>query len=168
MLDLSPEPLSAAAFQQFGKVGEMPRAPGRADFSTDLRSGRAAAQPNLSIVRIKAFQRLPLAATQLERHEFSSQTFLPLDVSRWLLIVCPHAQGGGPDIRAARAFVAGPTDIVTYRMNTWHHSLTVLDRPASFGVLMWRDGSALDEEFLDLPEVLRVQENGFAPISKSV
>jgi ureidoglycolate lyase len=168
MLDLSPEPLTAAAFHEFGNVGEMPRAPGRADFSTDLRSERAAAQPSLSVVRVEALRQFPLTVTQLERHEFSSQTFLPLDVSRWLLIVCPHSQIGGPDLRAARAFLAGPADIVTYRMNTWHHPLTVLDRPASFCVLMWRDGSALDEEFVDLQGTLRVQASGSAPMSRSV
>ena len=33
---------------------------------------------------------LPLEVKLLERHEFSSQTFVPLDVGRWL-VVCPHA-----------------------------------------------------------------------------
>ncbi|HWN49036.1 MAG TPA: ureidoglycolate lyase [Xanthobacteraceae bacterium] len=34
---------------------------------------------------------LPLEVKLLERHEFSSQTFVPLDVGRWLVVVCPHA-----------------------------------------------------------------------------
>lgn len=157
MLDLCLEPLSAAAFDQFGNVGEVPGTPARADFSTNLSSGRVAAQPSLSIVRTDGWRQLPIAVTQFERHEFSSQTFLPLDVSRWLIIVCPHSHAGGPDVRAARAFLAGPRNVVTYRMNVWHHPLTVLDRPASFCVLMWRDGSALDEEFVNLNQALRVQ-----------
>ncbi|MGE0426324.1 MAG: ureidoglycolate lyase, partial [Reyranellaceae bacterium] len=73
---------------------------------------------------------------------------VPLDVSRWLIVVCPHAADGGPDAAKAVAFVAGPGQGVTYRANTWHHGLTVLDRAARFAVLMWRDGGSTDEEFV--------------------
>jgi ureidoglycolate lyase len=60
----------------------------------------------------------------------------------------------------ARAFVARAGQGVTYALGTWHHPLTVLDGPASFAVLMWRDGTTADEEFvqvaapvtIDLPE----------------
>ena len=40
---------------------------------------------------------------------------------------------------------------VTYKADTWHHPLTVLDRPAAFAVFMWLDGSKGDEEFVTLP-----------------
>ena len=42
----------------------------------------------------------------MERHEFSSQTFVPVDVVRWLIVVAPHATQGGPDMAKARAFIA--------------------------------------------------------------
>jgi ureidoglycolate lyase len=64
-----------------------------------------------------------------------------------LIVVCPHAPGGGPDVARAVAFLAAPDQGITYRMNVWHHGLTVLDRPARFAVLMWRNGTASDEEF---------------------
>jgi ureidoglycolate lyase len=69
---------------------------------------------------------LPLEVKLLERHEFSSQTFVPLDVGRWLVVVCPHAPLGGPDVAHSRALIAGPDQGITYRMNTWHHGFTVL------------------------------------------
>jgi ureidoglycolate lyase len=94
---------------------------------------------------------LPLEVTSLERHEFSSQTFVTIDASRWLIVVCPHAAAGGPDAAKAAAFIASGNQGVTYRANTWHHSLTVLDRPARFAVFMWRDGTAGDEEFVPVP-----------------
>jgi ureidoglycolate lyase len=53
----------------------------------------------------------------------------------------------------ARAFVAGPGQCVTYGADVWHHELTVLDGPLGFGVFMWRDGTAGDEEFVDIAPV---------------
>ena len=43
----------------------------------------------------------PLKADLLERHEFSSQTFVPIDVARWLIVVAPHAKARRPRPRAA-------------------------------------------------------------------
>lgn len=91
---------------------------------------------------------LPLEVKLLERHEFSSQTFVPLYVGRWLVVVCLHATLGGPDVAHGRAFIAGPDQGITYRMNTWHHGLTVLDRPGRFAIFMWLDCSSGDEEFV--------------------
>jgi ureidoglycolate lyase len=41
-------------------------------------------------------------------------------------------------------------------MGTWHHPVTVLDGPASFAVLMWRDGTAGDEEFVPVTAPLTI------------
>jgi ureidoglycolate lyase len=72
----------------------------------------------------------------------------PLDVGRWLVVVCPHAPLGGPDVAHSRALIAGPDQGITYRMNTCHRGLTVLDRPGRFAMIMWLDGSSGDEEFV--------------------
>ena len=86
----------------------------------------------------------------MERHAWSSQSFVPLDPARWLVLVAPHAAAGGPDMARAAAFVAGPGQGVTYGADVWHHGLTVLDAPARFAVFMWRDGTVGDEEFVDV------------------
>jgi ureidoglycolate lyase len=52
----------------------------------------------------------------------------------------------------ARAFLARPDQGVTYGANVWHHPFTVLDREARFVIVMWRDGSQGDEEFVEVPE----------------
>lgn len=146
------EPLNAAAFAPFGDVLAPPTARGRDYFDAGLGNARAGARASLSMSRVAPLAQLPLKATMLERHEFSSQSFVPLDVSRWLVIVAPAAPGGGPDAAKARAFVAGPGQGITYHVGTWHHGLTVLDREARFAVFMWRDGTAGDEEFVPLAE----------------
>ena len=88
----------------------------------------------------------------MERHEFSSQSFVPMDASRYVIVVAPHAPGGGPDAGKARAFVVPGNVGITYHIDVWHHPIAVLDRPARFAVMMWRDGGPQDEEFVAVPE----------------
>jgi ureidoglycolate lyase len=149
-MQLIAEPLRPEAFAPFGDVLQAPPEPGRIYYDKALGNGRAMAIPSLSVVLVNPLASLPLEATRMERHEFSSQSFIPLDVGRWLVIAAPHAKTGGPDAEKARAFLAGPGQGITFGMNVWHHPLTVLDRPARFTVFMWLEGSKTDEEFVSL------------------
>jgi ureidoglycolate lyase len=150
------EPLTERAFEPFGEVLAASDAPGRVFFNDALANARAGATVNLSIAKVSHTREAPFVGRMLERHEFSSQTFLPLKVSRYLVVVAPGAAGGGPDVSRVRAFLAGPRLGITYRMGTWHHGLTVLDEPAEFAVLMWCDGTSGDEEFVPLAEPFTV------------
>ncbi len=143
-------PLTPKAFAPYGDVLTPPDDFGRAYFDEGLQTSRSTARPSLSLSRVRPLTSLPLEAKVLERHEFSSQSFLPLDVARWLVVVAPSAADGGPDAARAVAFLAGPGHGVTYHAGTWHHPLTILDRPARFAVVMWRDGTSTDEEFRTL------------------
>ncbi len=151
------EPLTGKAFAPYGDVLEAPAEFGRAYFDEGLSTSRAAAWPSLSVSLVRPLAKLPLEAKVLERHEFSSQSFLPLEVSRWLVVVAPHGADGGPDPSRAVAFLVGPGQGVTYHANTWHHPLTILDRPGRFAVVMWRDGSRTDEEFRTLEAPFTVE-----------
>jgi ureidoglycolate lyase len=149
-MDIVAEPLSAKAFEPFGCVLEGPAEPGRVYLDDSLASARPDARLSLSVARVDPLKRLPLEATLLERHEFSSQTFFFLTVSRYLVIVAPDASAGGPDMSRVQAFVGRSGQGITYRMGTWHHGLTVLDAPAELAVLMWLAGTR-DEEFVQVP-----------------
>ncbi|HZP99065.1 MAG TPA: ureidoglycolate lyase [Reyranella sp.] len=149
-MEIVPLPLTPAAFAPFGDVFEAPQEAGRKFYEDALGNLRPEAKPSLSLThRIETPDR-PLHSRTMERHEFSSQTFVPVDVGRWLIVVAPHASTGGPDMAKARAFIASGRQGVTYKPNTWHHGLTVLDRPGRFAVFMWRAGSK-DEEFVPVP-----------------
>lgn len=143
--------LDAAAFAPFGALLAAPATPGRDYFDAGLENARPEARPSVSIARAAPIAGLPLRSKVMERHAFSSQSFLPLDVARWLVVVAPDAGDGGPDMARARAFLAGPHQGVTLRMGVWHHPLTVLEREAQIAIVMWRTGGAGDEEFCDLP-----------------
>jgi ureidoglycolate lyase len=149
-------PLTAEAFKPFGAVLEGPPTAGRVFVSETLASARAHAPVCLSVATVEPKKELPLQVKVLERHEHSSQTFVPLSVSRYLVLATLDAPGGGPDLTRLRAFVARAGQGVTYAMGTWHHPVTVLDTPASFAVLMWRDGTSGDEEFVPVTTPLTV------------
>jgi ureidoglycolate lyase len=150
------EPLTAEAFKPYGAVLEGPAIPGRVYFNAALANGRAHAPVSLSVATVAPTKELPLVVKVLERHEHSSQSFIPLSVSRYLVLATRDAPGGGPDVSRLRAFVARAGQGVTYAMGTWHHPVTVLDTPASFAVLMWRDGTVGDEEFVPVTIPLTV------------
>jgi ureidoglycolate lyase len=151
MMRLIAEPLTSAAFLAFGDVLEAPAMPGRTHFEDALANRRPQARPSLSIVVKAPVAGLPIPARVMERHRFSSQSFIPQQVGRWLIVVAPPLAGGeAPDMARARCFLARGDQGVTYGADVWHHPLTVLDKVARFAVLMWRDGSAEDEQFVDV------------------
>ena len=150
------EPLTAEAFKPYGAVLESPLAPGRAYHSDTLTNARPQAPVSLAVVTVAPTAALPLEVKVLERHEHSSQTFVPLSVARYLVLATLDAPGGGPDVARLRAFVARAGQGVTYARGTWHHPVTVLDAAASFAVFMWRDGSKADEEFVPVTTPITV------------
>jgi ureidoglycolate lyase len=143
------EPLTAEAFAPFGEVLQAPAVPGRAYIDTALSNRRPHAQPSLSF-STREPTALPLHSTTMERHLQSSQSFIPMEAGRWLVLVAPHGADGGPDMAHARAFLAQPDQGVTYGADVWHHPSTVFDRTARFAIFMWKDGTSADDEFRDV------------------
>lgn len=152
MLTVKARIIDPVAFAPFGEVITSPDTLPNIDASRALDNRRDGASTTL-YTTIVAPVTLPLTLTRMERHRFSSQTFLPLDASRYLVCVAPHGQSD-PD--ALLAFLVPAGTGITYRADVWHHPMTALDREARFAVLMWRDGSADDEEFIDLAQPLQV------------
>jgi ureidoglycolate lyase len=153
-MELIPQTLTKDAFAPFGEVIDVPQQAGRTYYEEALGNLRPEARPSLSMSYRAPTPDRPLTSELMERHEFSSQTFVPVDVARWLIVVAPHAAPhtgkGGPDMAQARAFIATGKQGVTYRPDIWHHGLTTLDQPGRFAVFMWRAGTK-DEEFVPVP-----------------
>ena len=156
-MEITPQPLTREAFAPFGDIIDMPTTAGRFYYDDALGNLRTGAGPSLSVALKAPTPDRPLTSDMLERHEFSSQTFIPVDVGRWLIVVAPHAAQGGPDAkRKALAAIVDGSVGVTYKANTWHHGLTTLDKPGSFAVFMWKAGSA-DEEFVPVePFIVKI------------
>lgn len=92
----------------------------------------------------------PMRLEQMECHLHSAQVFLPIGVSRYVVVVAPRAAGGEPDVAQARGFVVPGTMGVAYHPGTWHAGISVLDAEGSFFVAMWR-GRADDDVFARIP-----------------
>ena len=89
----------------------------------------------------------------LERHPFTTQTFIPLGLSHsdeltnYIVIVAPSlptnrgAIFGAPDLNHVRAFVASGDQAVTYSPGTWHAPMVVVgDCPVDFVVMQFVNG----------------------------
>jgi ureidoglycolate lyase len=118
-MDIIAEPLRTQDFAPFGDVLKAPKESGRSYFNGTLGNGR-----------VQPLATLPLSATKMERHEFSSQSFVPLGVSRWFVIVAPKPANGGPDASNRAAFGTNGDQGDHLRADIWHLPLMALDRPA--------------------------------------
>lgn len=146
------KPLDAASFAPFGQVISRPARVGdRASYEAGLSNQRPQATIRFWVNHVQPTTP-PLVATKLERHRYSSQTFLPLSVSRYIVITAPSLASGAPDVDGIVGFIAEGTQGITYAADVWHHPICALDGPASFAVVMWKDDSQSDEEWATLPE----------------
>jgi len=148
------EALSLEAFAPFGDVVSAGLRVGKSanqgtairfDWIAALQSSRPSARPNLAVFRSTP-KAMPFEVKLLERHPFSTQMFVPMQCSEFLVVVCPDDARGEPDLPRLQAFVCGPGQGINYKPSTWHHPIIALDTPAEFIMLAWEDGSASDCE----------------------
>jgi len=72
-------------------------------------------------------------------------------------LVAPTSADGSPDLSGARAFVAGPEQAICIGRNVWHAGLTVFDKPAEFGMIMWKAESEEDSILHQLGGPITIQ-----------
>ncbi len=151
MTRLKIEPIDAAAFLPFGQLLQpRGRGQGRQELLQELQNSRASARARLAMATVEP-KTLPLTAVQMERHVHSSQAFIPIDCASYLVVVAPHGPDDMPDLGKLRAFRAPGDTAINYRADTWHHPLSPLERTGRFAILTFVDGTAGDEQFVDLP-----------------
>ncbi len=150
-------PFTAEAMQPFGEMIVSPAEPGeRRLYGRWLGGDRPGMTPRLHVNCLSPAT-LPYGIDKLERHPYSAQLFFPLDVSSYVVVVASTAVDGGPNITEAHAFLAPGNVGVVYAPGVWHAGATVLERRGSFGVLMSRNDSGDDEEFVALASPLQIR-----------
>lgn len=144
--------LTADALAPFATLIGAERAPG--EVPSVLERGDV---PGRHAFTLLAPQPVPADAIPirfLERHPHSTQSFLPIRLSRWVICVAPTLSDGTPDVSRLKAFLAGPGDAICIGRNVWHAPLTVLDGPAEVGMIMWKADAGDDGIVFQLPEPL--------------
>lgn len=162
------EPLSARAFAPYGAVlsadrddlsarGANQGTAARRDHLADLTNPRPGARLNLASFRCTPRDLSTFRVSLLERHPFSPQVFVPMNASRYLVVVA--LGDDAPDLDTLRAFEALGTQGVAYAQGVWHHPLIALDAPTDFTCLVWEDGGPDDcvEHPLSIALALRVR-----------
>lgn len=157
LIPLEAEPLSAEAFAPFGSVIETAGHPSRSinrgtcERFDDLAPVDVLADGGRPLISIFEAQPrdLPCPVRILERHPLSSQAFYPLDGRPYLIVVAYEA---GQSPGRVRAFQAAGNQGISYRRNTWHHSLLALGAVSRF-LVVDRDGPGgnCEERALETP-----------------
>ncbi len=165
MRELLARPITAEAFAPFGRAFSATSLAGgisanqgsavRFDHCAPLLSTRAHAAPNLVVFRAEP-RTLPFEAKLLERHACSTQVFIPMVISRYLVCVAPTLPDGGFSMEQLQAFICGPGQAIAYAPGTWHHPMVALDTPGEFSMLVWEDGTPLDCEVRQFPSSVTV------------
>ena len=151
-------PLTEKDFAPFGQVlmaeNEVPE---RKPWAARIDNMRPEAQANVTYMSLEP-DHYPVEVTELERHRFSHQLFVPLTNSVHIVVVCRSLTDGNPDLASARAFHATEGQSVNYNANVWHAPRMVLRKPGSFVMIRWDEETADDTELITLQQPLIVAE----------
>lgn len=163
MRELTPEPLTAAAFAPFGSVIEASDDAVRIEINqghavrydrlAEIDAADAGGAGAISLFRAKPLGELVLRV--FERHPLGSQSFVPLSGRPYLVAVAP---AGDFDVSGVRVFRARGDQGVHYAKGVWHHFLLVLDAEADFLVVdRVGPGDNCDEVELAAEDWIRVR-----------
>jgi ureidoglycolate lyase len=149
---IKPIKLSRQAYERYGtvigadeslpfKLANMGTAKRFNDLA-DVQNRRPDARLNMCVFRCSA-AKLPLEIKLLEKHEHSTQIFLPMNASAsYLAIVC--LGGDAPDLNALSAFLVEGPQGISYAPGVWHYPMTPLNEPIDFACLVAENDSAQD------------------------
>lgn len=114
----------------------------RFDYLADIQNRRSDARLNMCVFRCSA-AKLPLTIGLLEKHEHSTQIFLPMNATAaYLAIVC--LGGDAPDPDTLSAFLVEGAQGISYHPGVWHYPMTALDEPIDFACLVAENESKAD------------------------
>ncbi|XYK82116.1 MAG: ureidoglycolate lyase [Labrenzia sp.] len=155
---LTPAPLTAEAFADYGDVIEVSGEPDKIinqgmcgrhhDLAkVDFGNGRA----GISLFDAKA-RSFPYTVDMVERHPDGSQAFVPLDGVPMLVIVAEDKDGAPVNLKA---FVTQPGQSINLHRGTWHGVLAPIEKPGRYIVVdRIGDGTNLEEHWFDSPWIV--------------
>lgn len=161
------EPLSEESYSKYGNViaasDSKPWRP--ANMGTSKRFNHLCklenlrpdvAKLNVCIFRCSALRTIPLEMRLLEKHQHSTQVFLPMDKNaRYLAIVCLGAER--PDLNTLKAFIVTGAQGISYFPAVWHYPMTALESEIDFTCLVYEDDTKEDCTVVQLENALLIE-----------
>ncbi|KAF8246519.1 ureidoglycolate hydrolase [Wilcoxina mikolae CBS 423.85] len=168
---LHTHPATPAAFSRFGTIIQTPASPS----STSISANQGSATKHLHIspvlsqypstspsasTNLHIFSCLPRTLSPggiftcniLERHPYTTQTFIPLGLSPdpkaevyYVVIVAPTGEDGMPVVKEMVALRCRGDQAVTYNPGTWHAPMVVVGGKCDFVVVMAENGRQQEE-----------------------
>lgn len=89
----------------------------------------------MSIFHNLAATELPFQIEMLERHPYGSQSFIPLQQQKFVIVVALPLDHTQPDEQQIFAFLSNGQQGVNYHQGVWHHSLITLEHNSDFLVV---------------------------------
>ena len=129
----------------------------RVDFTRVFETMRPGNAPRLHVNRVEP-STIPFPIRKLERHPECWQTFLPLDVPRYLVCVADFDEDGTPDSASLHAWILDGRTGVAFAPGVWHASATVFDGIGQFAVIWPRRDSEDDTQFHALSHPMLIEE----------
>ena len=156
-MTLQAVPLTPELFSAYGQVLTAKNGvPERMAWAANIDNQRPEARANLTFMSLEPEQ-YPVEVSELERHPFSHQIFVPLEGTKHLVVVCPSKRDGFPDTEKAIAFHATGGQTVNYNANVWHAPRMVIQNPGSFIMLRWDAETDADTELITLKQLIVVK-----------
>ncbi|ENU23804.1 hypothetical protein F993_01958 [Acinetobacter proteolyticus] len=78
---------------------------------------------------------IPFQIEMLERHPYGSQSFIPLQQQKFIVVVALPFDQTQPDEQRIQAFISNGQQGVTYHQGVWHHPLITLEADSDFLVV---------------------------------
>lgn len=89
----------------------------------------------MSIFHNLCATQIPFKIDMLERHPYGSQSFIPLQQQKFIIIVALPLDQTQPNEQQIYAFLSNGKQGITYRQGVWHHPLITLEAESDFLVV---------------------------------
>ncbi|MDH0562532.1 ureidoglycolate lyase [Acinetobacter courvalinii] len=100
---------------------------------------------------------IPFQIEMLERHPYGSQSFIPLQKQKFIVVVALPFDQTIPDEQQIQAFISNGQQGITYHQGVWHHPLITLEANSDF-LVVDRIGGGSNCDIYPLVELCYVGE----------